>query len=48
MRGANRVGKQGWTVATLSKLKNAELKHALAWRHALPKKPASRDVRSRR
>lgn len=36
----NAWGKQGWTTATLSKLKAAELKHALemAWRHALPKK----------
>jgi hypothetical protein len=39
----NAWGKQGWTTATLSKLKAAELKHALemAWRHALPKKKAS-------
>ena len=36
----NAWGKQGWTTVTLSKLKSAELKHALemAWRHALPKK----------
>ena len=36
----NAWGKQGWTTATLSKLKAAELKHALeiAWRHALPRK----------
>jgi hypothetical protein len=36
----NAWGKQGWTTVTLSKLKTAELKHALemAWRHAQPKK----------
>jgi hypothetical protein len=36
----NAWGKQGWTTATLSKLKIAELKQVLemAWRHALPKK----------
>ena len=39
----NAWGKQGWTTATLSKLKAAELKHALemAWRHALPKTKTS-------
>src|SRR5258707_3498 len=40
----NAWGKQGWTVATLAKLKAAELKLALeiAWQHALPKKPKRR------
>ena len=40
----NAWGKQGWTTATLSKLKPAELKHALeiAWQHAVPKKPKRR------
>jgi len=38
----NAWGKQGWTTATLSKLKAAELKSALdmAHRHALPKPKA--------
>jgi hypothetical protein len=38
----NAWGAQGWTTATLSKLKAAELRHALetAWRHALPKTKA--------
>lgn len=36
----NAWGQQGWTTATLAKLKQAELKAALemAWAHALPKK----------
>jgi hypothetical protein len=36
----NAFGQQGWTTATLSKLKLNELKAALemAWAHALPKK----------
>lgn len=36
----NAWGRQGWTTATLGKLSEAELRHALetAWRHALPKK----------
>jgi len=36
----NAWGKQGSTIATLSRLTAAELKHALemAWRHAFPKK----------
>ncbi len=40
----NAWGKQGWTTATLSKLKPAELKDALeiAWQHAAPKKPKRR------
>jgi hypothetical protein len=40
----NAWGKQGWTTATLSKLKPAELKGALeiAWQHAVPKKPKRR------
>jgi hypothetical protein len=45
----NAWGRQGWTVATLSKLKPAELKSALqtAWQHAVPKKPKRRQkVRS--
>ena len=37
-------GKQGWTTATLSELKPAELRNVLetAWRHALPKRRARR------
>jgi YjbR len=37
----NAWGRQGWTTATLAKLKVAELKSALetAYQHALPKKP---------
>jgi len=37
-------GRQGWTTATLSKLKPAELKAALetAWQHAVPKQPKKR------
>src|SRR5215213_9695545 len=37
-------GRQGWTTATLAKLKAAELKSALetAWQHAVPKKPKRR------
>ena len=45
----NAWGRQGWTAATLSKLKLAELKAALetAWRHAVPKQPKRRQkVRS--
>src|SRR5262245_23978189 len=40
----NAWGKQGWTTATLSKLKAAELKAALemAWAHAQPKKKSKR------
>src|SRR5262247_1253219 len=40
----NAWGKQGWTTATLSKLKAAELKAALemAWAHAQPKKKGKR------
>jgi len=40
----NAWGKQGWTTATLAKLKAAELKSALeaAWQHAVPKKPKRR------
>ena len=40
-------GRMGWTTATLSKLKVAELKVALetAYQHALPKKPKSRHKR---
>src|SRR5687767_11549172 len=40
----NAWGRQGWTTATLSKLKSAELKSALetAWQHALPQKPRRR------
>ena len=36
----NAWGKQGWTIATLSKLGNADLRSALetAWRHAAAKK----------
>jgi len=43
----NAWGRQGWTTATLSALSAAELKDALtvAWRHALPKKPATRKKR---
>ena len=46
----NAWGRQGWTTATLSKLKVAELKAALetAWQHAVPKQPNRRQkVRSR-
>jgi predicted DNA-binding protein (MmcQ/YjbR family) len=41
---ANAWGKQGWTTATLSKLKAAELRDLLetAWRHALAKTKAKR------
>jgi len=40
----NAWGRQGWTTATLSKLKPAELKAALetAWQHAVPKQPKKR------
>lgn len=40
----NAWGQQGWTTATLSKLKQAELKAALemAWAHAAPKKAKRR------
>jgi len=40
----NAWGKQGWTTATLSKLRVAELKAALAmaWQHALPAKKMKR------
>jgi hypothetical protein len=40
----NAWGKQGWTTATLAKLKPAELNSALetAWQHAVPKKPKRR------
>ena len=40
----NAWGKQGWTTATLSKLSAAELESALAmaWVHAVPKKPRRR------
>jgi hypothetical protein len=40
----NAWGKQGWTTATLARLKAAELKSALetAWQHAVPKKPKRR------
>jgi hypothetical protein len=40
----NAWGKQGWTTATLCKLKPAELKAALemAWAHAVTKKPRRR------
>jgi hypothetical protein len=40
----NAWGRQGWTTATLAKLKVAELKAALemAWRHALPTKKKRR------
>ena len=36
-------GRQGWTTATLARLKAEELKAALetAWQHALPKKPGN-------
>jgi hypothetical protein len=38
----NAWGKQGWTTGTLAKLTQPELRDALeiAWRHALPKRPA--------
>jgi hypothetical protein len=44
----NAFGKQGWTTAKLSALSAAELKDALAvaWRHALPRKPAMRRKRA--
>ncbi len=37
----NAWGRQGWTTATLARLKVAELKSALktAWQHAVPAKP---------
>ena len=40
----NAWGRQGWTVATLSKLKVAELKAALemAWQHGVAKQPKRR------
>ena len=40
----NGWGRQGWTTATLSKLKAAELKAALemAWQHVLPVKKKKR------
>ena len=40
----NAWGRQGWTVARLSALTEADLADALAaaWRHALPKKKAPR------
>jgi hypothetical protein len=43
----NAFGKQGWTTAQLSALSAAELKDALqiAWRHALPRKPARKKSR---
>ena len=43
-RVPNAWGKQGWTTATVSSLKPAELKNALemAWAHAVPKKPLRR------
>jgi hypothetical protein len=44
----NAFGRQGWTTARLSALSAAELKDALtvAWRHALPRKPAMRRKRA--
>ena len=46
----NAWGKQGWTVATLSELSVAELRHALdmAWHHALAKKPGSPRAKARK
>lgn len=40
----NAWGRQGWTMAALSKLSATELKSTLemAWAHALPKKPRRR------
>jgi hypothetical protein len=45
----NAWGRQGWTTATLSKLSTAELRDALqmAWRHAQPKRRATRRKGSR-
>ena len=40
--GAERMGKQGWTTATLSALSAADLKSALetAWAHAVRRRTA--------